>query len=305
VAAAYAFSPTVLFDGAVWGQFDALVLLATLLVLIFAARLHSPATGVALAFLITLKPQAIIFAPLVVAYLWRWMGWRGAICALGIAAAGTLVICSPYLLPPHPEMLAFYHLFGLWVREMPQASPGGFNLWWFLGAAQRNYQAPYLGPLTLNVIGWGLFLATLLLVVQGIWKDRSSSQLFSGAAILAIAFFDLTTLQHERYLFPAPALLLVAALYNRKQVTFYIAASATTLINIVMVPILVSSPSTLGATVSTWRTTLAAHFAVPWGAVSLVAAAINIWLLVCLVTLYVRGPRHDPSVMQTVSEKGS
>ena len=51
-------------------------------------------------------------------------------------------------------------------------------------------------------------------------------------ALVAVGFFDLTALQHERYLFQALAFLLLAAVYHRPFVLHYALASVTVFTNI-------------------------------------------------------------------------
>src|SRR5262249_45110699 len=53
------------------------------------------------------------------------------------------------------------------------------------------------------------------------WHEGTPGKLYTLAGLYVLAFFDLTTMQHERYLFPAIALFLMASFYERGQVLFF------------------------------------------------------------------------------------
>src|SRR5262249_10978768 len=98
-AGSYALSPAVLYNGPIWGQTDGLVALP-LLGAIFALLAERYALGgVCLALAILLKPQPIIFVPLMLLYLWRWRTrdnfWRFTIA--GIVTA--VVLLLPVMVP--------------------------------------------------------------------------------------------------------------------------------------------------------------------------------------------------------------
>ncbi len=211
-AASYAFSPTVLFDGALWGQSDALSLLAIVVALLYTLRHRGVPAGVLFAAAVLFKPQPFVFGPLILFYLWRWAGGREALRALAAMAGTGLALCLPFLLPPHPEILVFLRTARAVALVRPFATLDGYNVWWFMGDMRTNVARPLVGPLSATVIGWLLFALVALVVAIGLWRDPSGTRLFLGAALLATAFFDVTTLQRDRYLFPALALFLLATI---------------------------------------------------------------------------------------------
>lgn len=98
-SASYAFSPALLYAGAIWGQTDGLVTLPLLVALfaIFSGRYA--VAGVATAIAVILKPQPVIFIPLVLLYLWRWTR-RGALVRFVVALAATaLLFMAPVIVP--------------------------------------------------------------------------------------------------------------------------------------------------------------------------------------------------------------
>jgi Gpi18-like mannosyltransferase len=248
VAAAYALSPAVLLDGVVWGQSDGIPIFFLLLCLaaLFAGRYGW--AGVCFAVAVMLKPQPIVFAPLLLVWLYRSGGWRPILRASATAATTALAICAPFLAPPHPQLAVFYqNTIASFQGSAPIASantmslPGpttwnAYNLWWLLGP-NRAYQSPLLGPLSATTVGTLLFLAALGLAVAGIWRDQSRGRLYAALSLVAVAFFAVTTLQHERYLFPALALLLLAAAHDRRYLIPCIVAQVVVFLNVGFVAI--------------------------------------------------------------------
>lgn len=207
----YAISPAVLLSGVLWGQLDNVVTCGVILAWLLVLEEHEMWAGVVLTLAILVKPQPVVFVPLLLIYLWRWRGYTTTLRTVAAMAVTALVTCAVYLVPPHPQLAALYRNMRFWFTKQPQTSVDADNLWTLLGAASHPYNTPYLGPLTTDQVGWGLFAGVLVVVCAGIWLDRRPSQWFLAAGITACAFFTLTTQQHERYLYPALALLLVAA----------------------------------------------------------------------------------------------
>jgi Gpi18-like mannosyltransferase len=287
--AIYALSPVVLFDGALWGQTDALAALAVVAALLLALDRHPAWSGVLCGLAIMLKPQPIIFAPLVLVYLWRWKGAKPALRYLAGLAGAVVGCCLPLLLPPQPEILVFAHVTTGVIRSTPFASIDAFNLWWLLLIPGHIHTAPWIGPFTPYIVGLALFMGVALLVAAGIWRDASPEHLFLGAGILAVAFFDVTTLQRERYLYPAVALFLIAAIWNARHLLYYAVATLTCFLNMgisIIIhadPRVYAHPSDPGIPLEAWR-----GFVISHGALTVAIAAINVWLLLTAVTLYAR-----------------
>lgn len=288
-AAAYAFAPAVLFDGALWGQTDGLTLLFILLALLAALRQRGAWAGVFFALAVLLKPQPLAFAPLPLVYLYRWAGPRQAVRWLAAASATVVVVYLPYLLHPVAQIGQFLSVLHDGFRQEPYASIDGFNLWWFLGAANHDYATPYLGALSPNTLGLMLFALVVLVTLAGIWRDPAPGTLFLGAALIALAFFDVTTLQRERYLYPAVALFLLAAVYNGTLLLFSIGAGVTAFLNMAMHLIMRADPAfggfhaDPGIDLNAWASFLVHH-----GEYSIAVAAVNVGLLLVAVLIFPR-----------------
>lgn len=231
-AVSYAFAPAVVLDSAMWGQTDAVMLLPLLLALVCATQGQAGRAGVLFALCVLFKPQAVIFAPLLLVYLWRWKGWAQARRAVIASALTGFALCAPYLLPPHPQLLVFsQHVFASAGFSLV-ASPTAFNIWVALLIPNHAYQGAILGPFSPYLIGLVLFSGCLALALWAIWRDGAAGRLYECAGFVALAFFAVMTLQLERYLFAAPALFLVAALYRRRHALIaYLVSSVTLFLN--------------------------------------------------------------------------
>jgi hypothetical protein len=136
------------------------------------------------------------------------------------------------LLPPRFEVLAFLRAVSRSaVAARPIASHGAYNLWYLLHLEWNPISQRVLGPLTIEMVSVVLFALLFFVVLAGIWRDGSLRSLWAGAAIVAIAFFNVGPLQYERYLTPAVALTLLAAVYDRRFWVYFIGVSAMLYLN--------------------------------------------------------------------------
>ncbi|HEU5343528.1 MAG TPA: hypothetical protein VFU60_04230 [Ktedonobacterales bacterium] len=226
LGATYALSPGVLIMVVVWGQSDSIVLLLVALGLLMLARKQGIWAGALLALAVGFKPQPIIYLPLALIYLTRWGGARQALRGMVAFLLTTLAVWLPYLLPPHPEVIAMGRNLAIGASNgFPAASHTGWNLWFALGLQQRNAAAPLIGSYSLTEVSGVLFIVILMIVLLGFWRDGSEGRLWAGAAILALSFFAIGTLQYERYLFPALGLLFLAAISHRRYWLLYAVTS--------------------------------------------------------------------------------
>lgn len=288
ITASYAFSPAILFDSAFWGQTDGIPVLFLLLALLSTLRSSGIRAGIFLGLALMLKLQSIIFAPLILLYLWRWAGWRRALHAASSMAVVALVICSPYVLPPSPGLLALSQNVQKWANA-GHASDHGLNLWFLLGGSGLSASQPLIAFISPTSLGLLLFFVIFLLVLSGTWKAQSPHLFLLGAALASVAFFVVTTLQHERYLYPAVVLALAAALYAQRGWFFYVVASVTLFLNMLLF-LLLYEPTTFGLS----RTAFSDH----WDrffvltVIAFVLSPVNIWLLGRMIAAYLRSLRQ-------------
>jgi Gpi18-like mannosyltransferase len=232
---AYALAPSMLLDGAVWGQTDGVPILFVLLAVVAVQTRRPVRVGVFLALAVMIKPQPVIFLPLVLWYVLLTAGWRD-VARASLAGLGTLLLlCAPFLLPPHIQMLAYLHDA---VYTFGSVLNYAMNLWFLLSSSIPHgawtYQTPVIGSLTITTVGLLLFAPFYALALGLVWRRREVATLYMALALVAVGFFDLSALQHERYLFPALAFLLLAAVTYRPFVLYYIIASVTVFTNMLI-----------------------------------------------------------------------
>jgi Gpi18-like mannosyltransferase len=299
-AASYAFSFGPFLDTVLWGQTDGVVLLPILIALFFTLRRSGLWVGVWFALAITVKTTPAIFLPLSLVYLYRWAGWRQALSALGSLVGTIGIICLPYILPPRPQLLVWLRVLAVGSQAMPGATNNAYNLWWLVGPT-RNALHPLWGSMSPSALGDVMFFGAFVIVAVGIWADGSPARLWSGASLIALAYFTLTTMQHERYLYPAVALLLISAVFDARRLLFYMMASLTVFLNIAIAGLFASPADTIGTTLAYWRVGLVESFGPQLTVIVLLTAGANVWLMFAGLTIYVRSTFQRPGIVGAAS----
>ena len=218
-AAAYAFSPVIWYTSAWWGQLDALYALPMLLAVSAMAEARSGRAWAWLAVGVLVKPHAAVIAPVFALTSWRLGGWRAL--ARGCLGAGLVVTLALAPLAWAGELPALWAQLRASAGRQLFLTMNAHNLWYLLTLGRGSFAAreggslydiqPLLGPLTGWEIGLALLGAWCLLIFWSLWRSGnglpSRSSLFLAAAALVTGFFMLPAESHERYLFPALALL--------------------------------------------------------------------------------------------------
>jgi Gpi18-like mannosyltransferase len=228
--ALYAFNPAVIFDAAVWGQYDAIYtfFLVLSLMLFFASKPKLSAVAFTVGLLT--KPQSIALAPLIMFLIFRKHGWRSLLTSLLASAATIFVVIIPFEWSNPITFLAniYFGAYGGYAVTTANA----FNLW-ALGGLWRPDTQVFLF-MNLFTIGWIMFgaLAVFALYVLHKRLDASGELLILFSAfILFFGFFMLPTRIHERYLFPALSVLALMFPFLKKTRLTYGFLSFTCLAN--------------------------------------------------------------------------
>ena len=248
-AALYLFNPVTMYDSALWGQTDAAGALVLLLGIAALMRGNSEGAAALAATAALVKPQfGVVLIPLVAFVLikrhllqpssgprnrpWapeplaRWLersqGPLRLVTAFAAAWLAFFVIALPFGMGPLEYLERMFGTAG----GYGYLTVNAYNLWALLGAdgspslaEALNWNedtAPLLGLLPGVAIGAALLMAGFLwgTVRAAVRDDRWT--LIAAATFLAIAFFILPTRVHERYIFPAIALLPLLAVVQRR-----------------------------------------------------------------------------------------
>ncbi|MEO7909929.1 MAG: hypothetical protein ABIV47_09785 [Roseiflexaceae bacterium] len=267
LAALYALAPPVWMNVAWWGQVDAILVLPVLLMVALLDRAGGRWSWMCWVIALLIKPQAIIFAPVLFIVTLRRYGCRGLLAGGGLAAALVGLGCAPLLLAGQgPGLLQAY---AGSVGRFPQLTNRAYNLWYLvtLGAGGAD-TGQALGPLSLRLIGVILMAGATLLVCVALLQRSDGPTRALGAAVLALAFFTLPTQIHERYLFLALALLVMSAAADRLVLAAFVIVVISATLNV------------LGALRGFFEPAYAAINASP---LPLLLAALNVLILLALL----------------------
>ncbi len=218
IASLYLFNPAVILAGPVWGQVDSAGTLPFLGAMVaLAARRHGWAG--ALAVVATLvKPQfGLAVLPVIVLAVVRARRFRTlqpiTDAAIGMVLAG-LALTVPVALSPWQ----YAGLLGDTAVRQPETSLNAFNPWGlFIGFGIPD--GPYV------VIGSLLLTGGVLASLWGLRRRPDLAVALAIGSLLALAFYFLPTRVHERYLFPAIAVLAPFAPAGRAQLVAFVGLS--------------------------------------------------------------------------------
>jgi hypothetical protein len=230
LAALYALAPPVWMNVAWWGQVDAILMLPILLMVALMDRAGGRWSWACWAIALLIKPQAIIFAPVLYITTLRRHGCRALLAGGGLAAALFGLGCAPLLAGQGEGLLQAY---AGSVGRFPQLTNRAYNLWYLvtLGVGGSDV-GQGLGSLSLRAIGMLLMVGVTLLVCLALLYRSDGPARSLGAAVLALAFFCLPTQIHERYLFLTLALLVMTAAADRPALIAFVVLAASSTLNI-------------------------------------------------------------------------
>jgi dolichyl-phosphate-mannose-protein mannosyltransferase len=237
-AGLYLLNPAVLIAGPMWGQIDAA---GTLLFVAALTALARPrfARAAALATLAGLvKPQfGLVLLPLALVAI-RELRANGRLEALFRVAAGAIgtyvAVTLPLLLDPIRLVSGVLGNAGM----KPFVSVSAPNPW----ALLFGYRVPDDGYV---FVGAALFIAGLVAALLTLRRGHDLWTLLTVGTLIVFAFYFLPTRVHERYLFPAMALMAPFAVTSRWSLAAYVAISLAFAASLIA-SLSISMPSTIG-----------------------------------------------------------
>jgi Gpi18-like mannosyltransferase len=234
-AGLYAFNPAVIFNAAVWGQFDAIYTFFLVLSIFLLFESTPKWTFVAVvAFMLGIltKPQSIALAPLFIYLALRRLNWnwKSTLAGIAVAVATVFAVILPFEWS-NPVTFLSSKYFGAY-GTYPYTTLNAFNVWgfggmWVLDKETSLFVTPY-------VLGWVLFAALAAFTVYFVhkrWRNNDASIVLFAALVLFFGFFMLPTRIHERYLFPAMAMLVLLFPLVKKARPLYVVLTATCFVN--------------------------------------------------------------------------
>jgi dolichyl-phosphate-mannose-protein mannosyltransferase len=217
--AVYLFNPAVLLAGPVWGQVDAAGTLAYLLALLALAGRRFGWAGALAVVALLIKPQfGLVLLPVAVVAILAWRATRSrapVVRAVLGGAAAFVVVALPLRMDPISYVGRVLGAGSF--KEMSSANAA--NIWGlFHGYKKPDGVLVYIGAVLLLL---GLDAALLPLL-----RRQDLPMILAVGAFVIFAFYFLPTRVHERYLFPAMAVLAPLAAANWSVFAAYLLLTA-------------------------------------------------------------------------------
>ncbi|MFZ5973959.1 MAG: phospholipid carrier-dependent glycosyltransferase [Bacillota bacterium] len=226
-----AFNPASILNTSLWGQIDSI--LALLLVLCAHSLLEKRILKACLIFTVALliKPQTLLFAPVILfVFIHDYMTGekRQVLKKIGISVGASLLLFIAAIIPFWGSQQPF------WIVERylstatsyPYATINAFNLFGLFGANWvEDTQIFFL--FSYKVWGYIFIAAVLLASAILFFKKPDRRKIYLVAAFIIIGVFTLGHNMHERYLYPAVFLLIMAYFTLRDRRILYMAMAFT------------------------------------------------------------------------------
>ena len=237
IASLYLFNPAPIFDAAAWGQMDGVLALSIVAGMMLLCRKQYVWAAVLFAFGATLKPQGLIFLPVLVypiigdlfpsreerllldskaLRVSRRKTLLRAAAALVTGLAVFALIVAPFIVKLGPSFIV--EKYQETITSYPYLSVNAANLW---GALGMNWEAIPASSATWTVVTYAVIALAIAGSAWVYFRSRKAEGLVMSALVLLLTIFLLSTQMHERYAFTALALLLMALALTRDRRMFW------------------------------------------------------------------------------------
>lgn len=210
LAAFYLFNPAVLINSSVWGQVDSFF---TMILILGIYMLVEGRVGVSAVFFtaaVLMKPQGIIFLPILFFELVRLKNVKEFVKTALISLVTAVLISLPFMLTNGVTWI--FKLYSGTVGEYPYASVNAFNFFSLIGKNYAKDTGTILGISYHNLGMAAIVLVTIL--TFAIYLKGNDKRIAPAAAFIEISgVFTFASSMHERYLFPVVALSILAYIY--------------------------------------------------------------------------------------------
>ena len=227
-----ALNPALLFDTVVWGQSDSVMTFVILLsIAALLSRQYEVAWGLA-AISVLVKPQGLIILP--VLGLWTMLEadfatWiRSGIALVAVAVIGV----APFQIAH--EWTWIFKLYSSTAAYYHETSVNAFNLMALIGGIRQADSGTILG-VSYFALGMSMLVPLYAFVAWILWRGRTPTRFLFATFIAIFGFFMVAPRMHERYLYPAIALVVPLALEAPEMLAVFVVLSITCLINLAYV----------------------------------------------------------------------
>jgi len=237
--------PGVIMTTANWGQTDSMLTLLLVLTIIAINRNQMRLTWIWFAVAMLMKFQAIVLLPMIGILSVRRFGLRPTAHSLLIGLGVFSIVYAPFVVGS--GFANALRPFTSAVDYNAVVTANAFNLWMLLTPSIWNLlpndlrriptdKSLLFGTFTLKQVGLFLLGNYVLIIAILIWKHYFEHREFVWAAALYLGFFMLPTQMHERYLFPAAVLSVIAIVQDRRMWLIALPLITAYTSNIVLLP---------------------------------------------------------------------
>ena len=216
LSATYLFNPAIVLNSSLWGQVDAVFMLPILCMFLALTREKMVPAYISLAAAFLIKPQALFLAPVLLAAIIDQLILKdfSGIRLLKNLAYGVVTLCGTILL------CAPFGLENVWkqyistVASYPYVSVNAYNFWTLAGLNWASQNSTFMG-IPYYIYGYvAIFAAMTFVLLLGLHHSKDREKYPLMGAFLVTAIFVFSVRMHERYLYPAIVLLVLAYLYK-------------------------------------------------------------------------------------------
>ncbi|MDP4144725.1 MAG: glycosyltransferase family 39 protein [Bacillota bacterium] len=223
----YMFNPAVFINSTLWGQVDSFFTFIVACAVFFMTEGKIALSSVIFTVGVLMKPQGIIYLPVVFFELVRRKELKTILKSAACALITAVVIILPFSI--NKGVTWIFQLFSGTLSEYPYASMNGFNFYSLIG---KNYVNDSSTFFIFSYHVWGMIFIILITLFTWFIYIKGNDKLYaSAAALIQIAgVFTFSTRMHERYLFPAAALAILAFIYLRdKRILLFVTGFSATI----------------------------------------------------------------------------
>lgn len=223
---AYLFNPAVILNSSVWGQVDSILALLAALMCLYLVQGRMYAAYIAFGIGILVKPHILLLAPILLAGFLDHVVFKDTAeeavkngagtavlrmrriahsCLQGLTVlCGVVILCLPFGLEN------VWNQYFSTVSSYPYAAVNACNFWGLLGLNWVSQDETFLG-IPFRLMGWAAIFAAVAFVLYLSLRNRKRREKYPFLAACMICFVFLFSVRmHERYLYPALLLLLLA-----------------------------------------------------------------------------------------------
>jgi Gpi18-like mannosyltransferase len=216
------FNPSVYIDSVLWAQIDSIYTLTVMLLLFALMKSKLPQTSAWWIVSVLIKPQAVIFAPLLLFALMKRKSGRTWLYSAAAGAAVFVLAVLPFSL--HQQPLWIVQLYKSMFASYPYAALNAANLYTLFGFNGALATGKWL---ILPMQAWGDASIAVVVAIAAwlFYTGRDASKYVYSAFLISLLVFVFKTGMHERYGYPAVLLSLLSYVYIRDKRTLFLFAA--------------------------------------------------------------------------------